>query len=277
MAEKPRHRPARVLLGLLTVVALTTGGTAGYTVRAGETLSGIAARHGVSLSALISANRLSNPNLIRPGQELTIPGAASGGASASASGVHVVRSGETLMGISIRYGVKMAAIAAANGMSSLHLVYAGQRLRIPGVGAAPTGGGGGPTIARADVGQLLDATARRYGFNPAFVKAIAMQESGWNQSARSSVGAIGVMQVMPSTGEFVSRYVVGRQLNLYDTQDNITAGVAFIQYLWRLTGGDVERTLAGYYQGLASVRRNGMYPSTKRYIANILALRDRYQ
>ena len=274
----PRGRTVlRVALGIFTVVALMLSGTAGYTVRPGDTLSAIAARLGVSTTSLASANGLANPNLIRAGQQLKVPGSSSGGGSTS-SAVHVVRPGETLMGISIRYGVKMSVIAAANGMTSLNLVYAGQRLRIPSAGssaapAAPVG----PTPARADVESMLTATAQRYGFKPAFIKAIAMQESGWNQSARSSAGAIGVMQVMPATGEYISRYLVGRNLDLTNTQDNITAGVAYISHLWRLTGGDVERTLAGYYQGLASVRQNGMYPSTRTYIANILALRDRYQ
>lgn len=272
-----RARPvSRVVVGVLVVALLTLSGTAGYTVRGGDTLSRIAARFGVSTSALAAANGLSNPNLIRAGQELKVPGSGTGGAAGSS--VHTVRPGETLMGISIHYGVKMAAIAAANGMTSLNLVYAGQRLRIPsgGGGAGASAATAGPTAARADVERMLTATAQRYGFKPAFIKAIAMQESGWNQSARSSVGAIGVMQVLPSTGDWVSTYLVGRRLDLTDAQDNITAGVAFIAYLWRLTGGDVERTLAGYYQGLASVRANGMYPSTHRYIANVLALRDRY-
>jgi N-acetylmuramoyl-L-alanine amidase len=275
------RRFGRVLLGVLTVAALTMSGSAGYTVRVGDTLSGIAARHGVSVQALIGANSIANPNLIRAGQTLKIPGSATGTGTTPAAGVHVVRPGETLMHISIKYQVKMSVIAAANGMSSLNLVYAGQRLRIPGRSpsstVATTAPNVGPTTARADVGAMLERTARQYGFHPRFVKAIAFQESGWNQAARSSVGAVGVMQVLPSTGEWVSRYIVGRPLNLNDTQDNITAGVAFLQYLWKATGGNVEQTLAGYYQGLASVRAKGMYPSTKRYIANVIALRARFE
>ena len=276
-------RLARVVLGVLTVAALALSGSAGYTVRLGETLSGIAARHGISVAALASANRLGDPNLVYAGQRLRIPG--SRGSAPSAAGapaaVHTVRPGETLMAISIRYSVKMDAIARANRISSLHLIYAGQRLRIPSRAALPVTStpatATAPTTDRARVGVRLERTARRYGFHPRFVKALAYQESGWNQAARSSAGAVGVMQVLPSTGVFVSRYLVGRPLNLADTQDNITAGVAFLQYLWRLTGGDVEMTLAGYYQGLASVRDRGMYPSTHRYIANVLALRSRFE
>lgn len=282
-AHRSRGRNAgRIVLGVVTAGALMFSGAAGYTVRAGDTLWGIAAEHGVSVGSLISANGLRNPDVIHPGVQLSIPG--SGGAAAqpaaAPTSVHVVMPGETLMGISIRYGVTMRRIAAANGFDDLHWVYAGQRLDIPGAGeqtaTAPAPTSSVVATGSADVGRMLEETAREYGFTPAFVKALAHMESGWNQSARSSVGAVGVMQVLPSTGEWVGTYLVGRPLDVTQTQDNITAGVAFLSYLWRLTGGDVERTLAGYYQGLQSVDDNGMYPSTRHYIRTVLALRDRY-
>jgi N-acetylmuramoyl-L-alanine amidase len=87
---------------------------------------------------------------------------------------------------------------------------------------------------------------------------------------------VGIMQVMPGTGEFVSRELAGRDLDLEDPRDNVEAGVLFLQYLWELTDGDAEQTLAGYYQGLRSVAENGRYDDTERYIANVLALRDRF-
>ena len=288
MASPPQVRrgmPLRRALGLVSIVAVMLSGSAGYTVRSGDTLWAIASRHGLSLSSLISANGLSNPNVIQPGQQLQLPGGGTstsgGSSSATATGgaVHVVAPGETLMGISVRYGVTMRRIADANGITSLNLVYAGQRLRIPSgsasVGSAPAPAA--PTVMTSgDVGVLLEQTAQRYGYKPAFIKAIAYQESGWQQHVRSSVGAVGVMQVLPSTGDFVATYVVGRPLDITKAEDNITAGVAFVDHLWGLTGGDVRKTLAGYYQGLASVRQNGMYPSTRQYIANVLALRARF-
>ena len=294
MAAQPqvrRRMRARTFSTLLAAAAVMLSGSAGYTVRAGDTLWSIARRHGISVGALTSANGLSNPNVIHPGTELAIPGGGSATSTsptvgASTANVHVVMPGETLMGISIKYQVLMRDIAAANGFRNLNWVYAGQRLRIPsGTVAAPAPPPAAPSVStnpvpllttRADVGVIIEQTAREYGFSPAFVKALAYQESGWNQAARSSVGAVGVMQVLPSTGEFIETYLVGRELNLADTRDNVTAGVAFLQHLWRLTGGDVDRTLAGYYQGLRSVSDNGMYPSTKTYIANIKALRARF-
>lgn len=283
-ARRPRH--ARTFAAIAVAASLMLSGSAGYTVRAGDTLWTIASRLGVSVSSLASANGLESPHVIYPGQQLKVPGdSASSPAPSSSATTHVVKPGETLMGISIRYGVLMRHIAAANGFANLDFVYAGQRLKIPAgtvAPAAPAPAAATPAVApvttsRDDVGRMLDETARRYGFTPAFIKAIAYQESGWNQSARSSVGAVGVMQVMPTTGDFIERYLVGRPLDLTDTQDNITAGVAYVAYLWRLTGGDVDRTLAGYYQGLQSVADNGLYPSTKTYTANILALRERFR
>lgn len=276
--------PVRSVLTLITVLAMTSSGSAGYVVRSGETLSGIALRNGVSVSALAAANRISDIHYIRAGQQLQMPGSASGGTAPAAPGgaTHSVLPGQTLIGISQRYGVPVARIAAANNLRSSNLIFAGTRLRIPGVASAsservsPRAATAARNASRADIDRMLDRTARQYGFNPRFVKALAHLESGWNNTVVSSAGAVGIMQVLPDTGQFVSTYLVGRRLDLNDPQDNITAGVAFLAHLWKLTDGDPRKTLAGYYQGLASVRQNGYYPSTKQYIANVLYLRERF-
>ena len=113
-----------------------TSGT--YVVQRGDTLSSIAYRHGVSVQALASANGIYNPNLIRRGQRLVIPGAgttAAPGYSSSAS-VHVVQRGENLFRIALRYGATVQALASANNLSRTSLIYVGQRLAIPGRGSA---------------------------------------------------------------------------------------------------------------------------------------------
>jgi N-acetylmuramoyl-L-alanine amidase len=291
--------PNRIVAG--QTLALPGGGPAAggivHTVAAGETLGRIAARYGVTQAAVAEANNLTNRNLVVAGQRLQIPraatpgaatpGAAAPGTAAPGGGVattvsHTVGQGENLAGIAARYGVPVRAIVEANSLANPNLVRVGQTLQIPGATAAPGGGqtGGAAPAAgpsRAEVGALLERTARQYGWNPAFVKAVAWQESGWNQGVVSRANAIGIMQVLPSTGQFVSQYVVRRPLDITRPEDNVEAGVAFLDYLYRLTGGDTEMILAGYYQGLASVRRNGMYPTTERYIANVLALRERFR
>lgn len=274
-----RRLPPRVraAAAVASVLALTLSGTASYTVRWGDTLSEIASRHGLSVSALAAANRITDVDFILAGQQLRFPGAATSGSSTPAGALHTVVPSETLSAISARYGVKLRDIAAANRIRNDNLIYAGQRLKIPGNAVAREVVVSTPTQTRAEVEAIIERTAAEYGFNPAFIKAIAYQESGFNPRVVSSAGAVGVMQVLPETGQFVGTYLVGRRLDLADPEDNVLAGVAFVQHLWNLTGGDVEQVLAGYYQGLRSVSERGMYDDTKRYVANVLYLRDRFQ
>jgi N-acetylmuramoyl-L-alanine amidase len=186
---------------------------------------------------------------------------------AASAGAYTVAPGDTLTAIAARHGTTVADIVAENDLPDPDRIRAGDRLIVPEPGAA----------ARGEVEDVLERVARDHGWSPAFVKALAWQESGWNPAAVSSAGARGVMQVMPETGRFISTQLVGRDLDLDDVEDNVTAGVVFLQYLWELTDGDPELTLAGYYQGLRSVAEHGTYDDTDRYIANVLALRERFR
>ncbi len=85
--------------------------------------------------------------------------------------------------------------------------------------------------------------------------------------------AIGVMQVIPSSGVWASD-MVGRRLNLLNTQDNITAGVVILRSLTR-SAKTLDQAIGGYYQGLYSVQKHGMYADTKRYVASVKAHRAR--
>lgn len=219
-------------------------------------------------------------------RHLVLPVALFGALSVAASPSHTVVPGDTVSGIAQTYGVSQAALVSANGLADPDLIRIGQRLQVPAAPAAPAAGPAAPAVgpdaptgsaSRAEVGALIDRIASEQGWSPAFVKALAWQESGWSQDRVSHAGAIGIMQVMPGTGDFISRQLVGRELDLHDPSDNVLAGVVFLQHLWELTDGDVELTLAGYYQGLRSVRINGRYQDTDRYIANVLALRERFR
>lgn len=100
---------------------ITSTGTQAYTVRYGDTLSGIASRYGTSTSTLASINGISNPNWIYPGQVLKL----SGGSSARP---YTVRSGDTLSGIASRLGTSWTALKAKNGLANANLIYPGQTL-----------------------------------------------------------------------------------------------------------------------------------------------------
>ncbi|HZV02796.1 MAG TPA: GH25 family lysozyme [Planctomycetota bacterium] len=145
--------------------APTSGGSnpSTYTVQRGDTLSGIAARFGVSLAALEAANpQITNPNLIYPGQVLNLPG---GGKSATpppsspppsspppaANKTYTVQKGDTLSGIAARFGVSLNALEAANPqITNPNLIYPGQVITIPGGSGGGGGGGGSNAIPDSD-------------------------------------------------------------------------------------------------------------------------------
>ncbi|HNS50953.1 MAG TPA: LysM peptidoglycan-binding domain-containing protein [Anaerolineae bacterium] len=139
-------------------LTIPSGGSSGaasgstYIVQRGDTLSGIAARYGTTVAALMQRNGLSSANYIYVGQRLAISGAGSSGGSSggSAGGTYVVRRGDTLAAIAARYGTTVAAIVRANGIANPSLIVAGQRLTIPGSsgggGVAPGAGGSGQRI-----------------------------------------------------------------------------------------------------------------------------------
>ena len=294
--------------------AAATTGT--HTVASGETVSAIAQRYGTTVAAIVAANGLDSRAFIRVGQTLTVSGApaapAAGTAPArTAGGAHTVASGETVSAIAQRHGTTVTAIVAANGLDSRAFIRVGQTLTIPGAGsaspapaaAAPAAGGAtlvgntflgrtyAPTVvasanankatllamgvpSKAEMQAKVAATARSMGVDPRLAQAIAFQESGFNHTSVSPANAIGTMQVIPSSGEWAEQ-LTGRQINLLDPDDNVVAGVAILRQLVK-TSPDLSTAIASYYQGASSVKRNGMFSDTRRYVANIQTHMARY-
>lgn len=116
--------PNLIYAGEILRVPKGSAGQITYTVRAGDTLSGIAQNYGVSVSALASLNGISNPNLIYAGQKLIIP---TGGAVPV---YYVIQKGDTLSGIAAKFGTTTKALQQMNGISNPNVIYAGQRIRI---------------------------------------------------------------------------------------------------------------------------------------------------
>jgi LysM repeat protein len=101
-------------------------------VKSGDTLYRIAVNHGVTVAALMAANGITNPNLIRPGQVLVIPTSAPPATPPSAAPVrYTVKSGDTLYRIAVNHGVTVAALMAANGITNPNVIHPGQVLTIP--------------------------------------------------------------------------------------------------------------------------------------------------
>lgn len=118
---------------ILSVTGTTTTGGSTYTVQSGDTLSGIAAQYGTSVSALASLNGISNTNYIYIGQKLTVKGNAT---AASSTSYYTVQSGDTLSAIAAAHGLTTATLAAYNGITNYNVIYTGQQLKFSGGGTA---------------------------------------------------------------------------------------------------------------------------------------------
>ncbi len=103
-----------------------------HVVQAGQGLFEIAGIYGVSADAIIQANNLVDSDLLRVGQELIIPGVTQRDVLVRQGTVHVVQSGESLLGIAIRYGVTVEEILEFNGLTDPDAIFEGQELIIPG-------------------------------------------------------------------------------------------------------------------------------------------------
>ena len=115
---------------------ITPTGPVIVTVRSGDSLSKIAAEYGVSVSALMSLNGITDPDRLSVGQQLTIPGSMPPTSTLPPLIVTVV-SGDSLSGIAAAQGVTVSALMDANGITNPNLLSIGQELRIPGRFAPP--------------------------------------------------------------------------------------------------------------------------------------------
>lgn len=123
------------------------------------------------------------------------------------------------------------------------------------------------------VDTLVDV-ARTHGVDPHLVVALAWHESRWDPSARSSEGAVGVLQVKPSTVQRVSQEI-GRPLTPFDPVDNATAGVIYLSWLQERFP-TTRRALIAYNQGGGALRDHGAYPTAAWFAESVLATRDAF-
>ena len=124
-------------------------GSATYTVRPGDTLWAIARRFGTTVEALVQANDIPDPNLIYPGQVLTIPGRG------DMQAAYTVRPGDTLWAIARRFGTTVQELVSLNGIADPGLIYPGQVLRLPDSSSV--------LVYRVVQGDTLSGIALRFG------------------------------------------------------------------------------------------------------------------
>jgi hypothetical protein len=212
---------------------------------------------------------------------------------------YVVKPGDTATGLAVRFHAWTAELLSHNHLGSSGALRVGQRLEIPVVTSRADEPGNEPgsksgsksgedtskhtsqdTTQTAGPGRervraVITRVAKHRGVDPQLALAVSWQEAGWQMHHVSSAGAIGAMQVLPSTARWMEGYA-DRDLRLRSLRDNATAGVLLLDVLRDHTRS--RRHLIGaYYQGLGAVQRHGLYAETLPYVDNVLAIKRRLE
>jgi LysM repeat protein len=239
-------------------------------------------------SAPVSASSSSSTS-DEPDGDADDAGETAGGSGGGGS--YVVQPGDTLSGIAARAGMSMAQLAADNGIDPNAPLLSGTALRLgtaaassvaassQPVGSSAQGNPSNPPyptrerVSASEVGNIAAAN----GVPPALAEAIGWQESGFNNDLVSPADARGVMQILPGTWDWIQHSLTpGAPLAPASAVDNVRGGVLMLHSLLNATGGSSAMAAAGYYQGLPSVRRHGLYNDTKSYVNSVMALEHRF-
>jgi soluble lytic murein transglycosylase-like protein len=130
------------------------------------------------------------------------------------------------------------------------------------------GGAGGPV----PFGAEIDAAAQRYGLDPALLKGLIRQESGFDARAQSSAGALGLTQLMPSTAASLG-------VDPLDPAQAIDGGARYLRQQLDRFGGDPAMALAAYNAGPGAVAMYGgipPYAETQNYVQRVMAFAQQY-
>lgn len=188
-----------------------------YTIAQGDTISGVAARHGVPTRSVLAANGLTEQSIVYPGQRIVIPSGASAVASAPSSspaqtgtgaGVHTIAPGETATTIAQKHGVSVAALLSTNGLTATSTIYAGQTLTVPSAQPAGTVPSSPDTIVSMTPemernARTIVAVGRSLGvdeYGLVIALATAAQESTLRNLDWGDLDSVGLFQQRPSAG-----------------------------------------------------------------------------
>ncbi|MGA9858882.1 MAG: LysM peptidoglycan-binding domain-containing protein [Solirubrobacteraceae bacterium] len=241
-----------------TQIAPSMGSAGGYLVQPGDTLSSIAARYGVSIASLASANGLDPAGVLVSGTTISVSGApAAPAATTSSVASDSDGDGDTDSATSATAVPVSTTVAAAPSSTS------------SSAGPQPTS----EMVSPSEVGSIAAAN----GVPASLAEAIGYQESGFNNGLVSSTGATGVMQIEPGTWNYIGQNLASPPpLSTSSAADNIRGGVLLLHSLLNQTGGNAAQAAAAYYQGLQSVQQHGMYSDTQQYVNNVLALQQKF-
>ena len=142
-----------------------------------------------------------------------------------------------------------------------------------GISAAQTTASSANSYTSGELDSIFEEAANSYGVSSIILKSIAKAESGFNPSAVSNVGAVGIMQLMPSTAAALG------VSNSYDARENIMGGAKYISQLLSNYQGNISLALAAYNAGSANVDKYGGIPpftETQNYVKKVLSYMEEF-
>ena len=262
----------------LGAAAVSIGTAAAYTVKPGDSLWGISSRTGVPVSKIAADNHLANPGRIYVGEHLAIQSGAPGAAAVAASGqparTYVVKRGDSLWRIARQTATSIPQIVSLNNISANAILHVGQTLLLTSATAPQAAPGPAAAVRGQAAKQLLVAAAHEFNMKPAFILAVSLWESGYNQGVVSSTGAIGLMQIEPATAAWAGPALLGGPVDINEARSNARLGTALLAHYLQVFNNDPKLTLAAYYQGAAATQAKGILPESRRYVDGVWALRN---
>lgn len=144
----------------------------------------------------------------------------------------------------------------------------------PSAAAAAASAPAPAPVPPEQIDALVQQNAGAWQVDPALVKAIIANESGFNAAATSKVGAQGLMQLMPETASSVG------VRDSYDPAQNVAGGTRYLKGLLDRFNGDVRLAVAAYNAGPGAVEKYGdvpPYAETRNYVQNVLGSYDKYR
>ncbi|HWK22066.1 MAG TPA: LysM peptidoglycan-binding domain-containing protein [Ureibacillus sp.] len=270
---------ASVALGTTIILSSVTGASAAtYTVKSGDTLSGIAKKYNTTYSAIMKSNGLSS-TVIRIGQNLQIGGTATTSTttasksttSTTSTSTYTVKSGDTLSGIAKKYGTTYTAIMKANGLSSTS-IRVGQKLQIGGAATTSTTTTSKSTASTSTStntytvksGDTLSGIAKKYGTTyTAIMQLNNLKTTILKVGQKLTITGKATSTTASNTSTVVTKVVSGTTVvntaEKYIGRPYVFGGASptgfdcsgFVYYVFKNAGASISRTSAAGYYSLA--------------------------
>ena len=242
---------ASLTLGTSLLLSTVSGASAAtYTVKSGDTLSGIAKKYGTTYTAIMNSNGLKT-TLIKVGQKLQVSDTISSSKISTSSTTYTVKSGDTLSGIAKKYGTTYQAIMNLNGLKST-FIKVGQKLKISGTVSSSKISASSTTYT-VKSGDTLSGIAKKYGTTYQTIMNLNGLKSTFitvGQKLKISGSASSSSNTAATNSNVVSiaKKYIGVPYVFGGSSPSGFDCSGFIYYVLKKSGKSISRaTAAGYY------------------------------